>query len=96
MTATDVIFSYGMIQSHILVRLVRAVRYAAAECLPVNIEQYDRLPSSYAKVGQHNVQSHYPQPSSTRAIPVDLAGKVNGMYRLLDVVGESGSNGHGT
>ena len=94
-TTTDLIFSYGMTQSHILVRLVRTIRCAAVECSPLNLEQYDRLPTSYAKVDQHNVQSHYHQPSSTWTIPVDLAGKVNGMYRLLDVVGESGSNGHG-
>jgi hypothetical protein len=84
-----------MIQPHISVRLVRTVRYAAVECPPAILEQYDRLPSSYTKTDQHNVQSQYHQPPSTRIIPVDLAGKVNGMYRLLDVVGESGNNGHG-
>jgi hypothetical protein len=77
------------------VRLAGTVRYAAVECSPVILEQYDRLPSSYANTDQHNVQSQYHQPPSTRTIPVDLAGKVNGMYRLLDVVRESGSNGHG-
>jgi len=25
----------------------------------------------------------------------DLVGKVKGMYRLLDLIGESGSNGYG-
>ena len=25
----------------------------------------------------------------------DLAGQVKGMYRLLDLIGESGSNGYG-
>jgi hypothetical protein len=84
-----------MIQHHISVRLVGTVRYAAAECSPVILEQYDRLPSSYAKTDQYNVQTQYHQAPSTRTIPVDLAGKVNGMYRLLDVFGESGSNGHG-
>jgi hypothetical protein len=27
--------------------------------------------------------------------PVDLAEKIKGMYRLLDLTGESGSNGYG-
>jgi hypothetical protein len=30
-----------------------------------------------------------------RTIPMDLAEEVNGMYRLLDLVDESGSNGCG-
>ena len=76
--------------------MVGTVRYSALECSPVILEQYGRPPSSYAKTDQHNVQSQYHQPPSTRTIPVDLAGKVNGMYRLLDVVSESGSNGLGT
>jgi hypothetical protein len=82
-----------MIQPHISVRLVGTVRYAAVECPLVILEQYDRLPSSYTKTNQ---QSQYHPPPSTRIIPIDLAGKVNGMHRLLDVVGESGSNGQGT
>jgi hypothetical protein len=85
----------NMIQPRISVRLVGTVRYATVDCSPVILEQYDRLPSSYAKSDQHNVQSQYHQPPLTRVIPVDLAQKVNGMYRLLDVVSESGSNGHG-
>jgi hypothetical protein len=80
---------------HISVRLLETVRYAVIKCSPVILEQYDRLPSGYAKTDQHSAQSQYHQPPSTRTMPVDLAGKVNGMYRLLDVVGESGSNGHG-
>lgn len=39
------------------------------------------------------MQSQYPQTPPTAT--VDLAEKINGMYRLLDVVGESGCNGHG-
>ena len=89
----------NMMQPHMLVRPVGTVSYEAVKCSPVVLEQHDprhdRLPDSYAKSDQHNVQSQYRQPPSTRTIPVDLAGKVNGMYRLLDVVGESGSNGHG-
>ena len=86
-----------MIQPHISVRLVGTVRYATVKCSSVILEQYHRLPTSgsHAKTDQHDAQFQYHQPPSTRAIPVDLAGKVNGMYRLLNVVGESGSNGHG-
>ena len=29
------------------------------------------------------------------SIPVDLAGEVEGMYRLMDLISESGSNGYG-
>ena len=84
-----------IIQSHISVRLVGTVRYAAIECSPVILEQYDQLSSRFAKTDQHNVQSPYHQPPSTQTTPIDLDRKVNGMYRLLDVVGESGSNGYG-
>ena len=75
-------------------RLVRTVRYAVAELPSVILEQYDN-PSSYTRTDQRNMQSQYHHPPPTQTVPVDLAGKVNGMYRLLDVVGESGSNGHG-
>lgn len=68
--------------------------YAAVEYPSAILGQYDGVPSSYTKIDQ-NVQSQYHQPPPTRTVPVDLAVKVNGMYRLLDVVGESGSNGHG-
>jgi hypothetical protein len=87
-----------LIQPHISVRLVGTVRYAAVECPSAISEQCDRLPSSYTKTGQYNVQSQYHQPGQpppTQIVPADLAGKINGMYRLLDVVGESGSSGHG-
>jgi hypothetical protein len=84
-----------MIQPHISVCLVGTVRYAAVEYPSAILEQYGGLPSSYTKTDQQNVQSQYHQPPPTRTVPVDLAVKVNGMYRLLDVVGESGSNGHG-
>lgn len=67
----------------------------AFEYPPAILGQYDRLPNSYTNAEQHNVQSQYHQPLLTRTVPIDLAEKVNGMYRLLDVVSESGSNGHG-
>ena len=79
-------------------RLIGTIRYAAIERLPVILGQYDQLPSRSAKTDQHtehSVQSQYHQTHSTRTMPVDLAGKVNGMYRLLNVIGESGSDGHG-
>ena len=31
----------------------------------------------------------------TQSSPLDLAGAVKGMYRLLDLINESGSNGYG-
>jgi hypothetical protein len=81
-----------MIQPHISVRLALIVTYAVVECSPVILEQYNRLPRGYAETDQQKVQSRHHEPPTT---PVDLAEKVYGMYRLLDVVSESGSNGHG-
>ncbi|KAI0280129.1 hypothetical protein BGY98DRAFT_965783 [Russula aff. rugulosa BPL654] len=53
----------------------------------------DDAPSHSANANVFGNFSISPTPP-TRTVPVDLAVKVNGMYRLLDVVGESGSNGH--
>ena len=82
-----------VIQPHISVRLIQTVTYAIVEILPDISENYNQLPRSYANTDQLKAQSQYLQPPP--AIRVDLAEKVNGMYRLLDVVAESGSNGHG-
>ena len=40
---------------------------------------------------------HPPDDGQPQAIPqpVDLADRVKGMYRLLALIGESGSNGYG-
>lgn len=84
--------SMDTIQPRVSVRLVITVIYATVECSPVILEQYSRLPRSYAETDQQEVQSRHHEPPTT---PVDLAEKVHGMYRLLDVVSESGSNGHG-
>jgi hypothetical protein len=84
--------SMDTIQPHISVCLVLIVIYAAIEDLPVILEQYNRLPRTYAETDQRKIQSRHHEPPTT---PVDLAEKVHGMYRLLDVVSESGSNGHG-
>jgi hypothetical protein len=42
---------------------------------------------------QQNAQ--YNQHPTVVPTSTDLVGKVNGMYRLLDLIGESGSNGYG-
>lgn len=70
---------------------------ATIECPPVisdQTDQYARCSRNDAKTDRRNIlPSRYHQP--TQATPVDPVEKVNGMYRLLDVVGESGSNGYG-
>ncbi|KAI9444051.1 hypothetical protein H4582DRAFT_1918933 [Lactarius indigo] len=52
--------------------------------------QNTRRPGEYADSIQQKYTRHPPvAPTLT-----DLAGKVKGMYRLLDLIGESGSNGY--
>jgi hypothetical protein len=41
---------------------------------------------------QERVKNNHDNPTPT---PVDLADEVKGMYRLLDLISESGSNGYG-
>jgi len=55
--------------------------------------KFARRPIEYTNTIRQNAQY---DPHPPVAPPVtDLAGKVKGMYRLLDLIGESGSNGYG-
>ena len=42
--------------------------------------------------GEHQIQKN---DDDLAPIPVDLADEVEGMYRLMDLISESGSNGYG-
>ena len=45
----------------------------------------------------HPIQQNAQYSPHLEVVPtsIDLAGKVKGMYRLLDLIEESGSNGYG-
>ena len=53
--------------------------------------QFTRRPRDYTNLDQQDIQ--YPQLPPVHSM--DPVEKVKGMYRLLDLIGESGSNGYG-
>jgi hypothetical protein len=53
-------------------------------------QDFDRQMDSSRKKGQNKIPD--PPPPT---LPIDLAEKIKGMYRLLDLISESGSNGCG-
>jgi hypothetical protein len=55
-------------------------------------EQVTRRPRDYTNLDQQDIQYHRLPPVQS----IDPVEKVKGMYRLLDLIGESGSNGYGT
>ena len=57
------------------------------ECFPVILAQSNTHSGDFAKANRQN-----PRPPTT---PIDLADHIKGMYRLLDLIVESGSNGYG-
>jgi hypothetical protein len=56
-------------------------------CFLVILDQLSRPDN----VDQQSLQCHRPIPVT----PLDPVELVKGMYRLLDLIGESGSNGYG-
>jgi len=53
-------------------------------------QDFDGELNSFGKKGQTKI----PDPAPL-ALPIDLVEKIQGMYRLLDLISESGSNGCG-
>ena len=59
---------------------------------PGHSDPFNWPPGDIANIDQPTSPYHR-HPSVT---PIDPVEKIEGMYRLLDLIGESGSNGYGT
>ncbi|KAI0253465.1 hypothetical protein BJV78DRAFT_1153081 [Lactifluus subvellereus] len=57
---------------------------------PKGKEQFTQRPRDYTNLDQQDIQYHRLPPVHS----MDPVEKVKGMYRLLDLIGESGSNGY--